>query len=380
MHEIHTSGRKSYRACRRRWDWIFRQSYYPLMTAKPLEFGVAFHEAMEVYYNPETWYDDRDIVGQESILKFIERNDKQRKLFLENKDQQYLDADVQEDYDERIELGRGMLNHYFKIAPELDKNFKPIRVEVAFHVPIKDPNGVQLRCACEEHAPTEEDPDRNLVFYSGRLDCLGEDQYGDYWILDWKTARSIMKNDDFLYLDDQVGSYVWALRKMLNMPVRGFIYAEIRKAFPEPPKENKARRLGRLFSVSQSASVDLETYVKTVSTEDTAAYEEGLYDDYIEWLKSEGPVYTYRKQIHKTDAELDEIGHNIYLEAVEMVNPDILIYPSPGRFGCNFCAFQQPCREKNSQGDYMYALDTLFEKRAHYYVREEASTDSKGGE
>jgi hypothetical protein len=54
-HEIHTSERKSFRACRRRWDWLFRGHYYPVETAKPLEFGIAYHKAMEVWYNPDTW-------------------------------------------------------------------------------------------------------------------------------------------------------------------------------------------------------------------------------------------------------------------------------------------------------------------------------------
>lgn len=44
-HEIHTSERKSFRGCRRRWDWIFRGNYYPVVTAKPLEFGIAYHLA-----------------------------------------------------------------------------------------------------------------------------------------------------------------------------------------------------------------------------------------------------------------------------------------------------------------------------------------------
>jgi hypothetical protein len=63
-----------------------------------------------------------------------------------------------------------------------------------------------------------------------------------------------------------------------------------------------------------------------------------------------------------------------------MIDPNLRIYPSAGRFGCSFCAFRQPCLEANSQGDVMFTLEQLFEKREHYYVRQEASTESKGGE
>jgi hypothetical protein len=63
-----------------------------------------------------------------------------------------------------------------------------------------------------------------------------------------------------------------------------------------------------------------------------------------------------------------------------MINPDLRIYPSPGRFACGGCAFRQPCLEKDNGGDYQYFLDTMYEERVPYYVRQEASTESKGGE
>src|SRR5690348_5344256 len=52
-HQLHTSERMSRRGCRRRWDWVFHGMYYPTITAKPLEFGVAYHKAMETLYDPD---------------------------------------------------------------------------------------------------------------------------------------------------------------------------------------------------------------------------------------------------------------------------------------------------------------------------------------
>jgi hypothetical protein len=68
------------------------------------------------------------------------------------------------------------------------------------------------------------------------------------------------------------------------------------------------------------------------------------------------------------------------MEALDMLDPKLRLYPSPGRFGCNFCAFQQPCRSKNDGSDYEYDLATNFEVMTPYYIRNDPSTESKGGE
>jgi hypothetical protein len=393
-HEIHTSERRSFRACRRRWDWLFRGHFYPVTTAKPLEFGVAYHMAMEVYYNPDTWSDNptvRATIGALAIDTFVQECDRQRKAFLAQQQVPYIEADVQQDYDERLELGRGMLRYYFtRVSPVKDKGFKPVKVEIGFKVPIKHPDtGEDLYCTCNECVDKWRNaaPENTLanftglpVVYAGRLDMLAQDEHGDYWIYDWKTAATIRQDmDQHLDLDDQITSYVWALRS-LGINVRGFIYVEQWKNFPQPPKKNKTVRLGCHFSVSKSEPVMYDMYVETIQREDAAAYEAGNYDEYLEWLKEFGPKYDMRYQKYRSDIEMEQAGLNIGMEALEMIDPKLRIYPSPGRFGCSFCAFRTPCMGKNQGEDYVYTLETLYERREHYYVRDKASTESKGGE
>ncbi len=395
VHEIHTSERRSYRACRRRWDWIFRQNYYPKMTAKPLEFGVAYHKAMEVYYDPETWDWDRQVIAASAIIEFVKVCEEQLKNALEQSDQLYLDEDVEEDYKERVELGKGMLKYYFnEVAPVEDRGWKPVKVEIGFMVAIPDPRtGEYIMCRCDQcwekwFKTNAGDPgfkDNRAVWpglpvvYAGRLDMLAQDDRGNYYIFDWKTAARIATDYEFLYLDDQIVSYCWALQK-LGIDVKGFVYHEQRKAFPMPPVKNKQRRLGRLFSVNKQQPTDYDSYLKAVKEEDAAAYEQGLYDEMLEYLENDKAPFHLRHQVNKSWAELEQTEKMIGYEALEIINPDLFIYPNPGRFGCNFCAFRQPCMEMNSNGDVQYALDTLFEKREHYYVRQDASTESKGGE
>lgn len=401
VHEIHTSERRSFRSCRRRWDWIFRQNYYPKMTAKPLEFGVAYHKAMEVYYNPETWDWDDEVRRATAIGEFAKVCREQKQAALEATDMPYLVDEVEEDYEERVELGKGMLKYYFnEVAPVEDKGWRPVRVEIGFMVAIPHPEtGEDLWCKCQQcwdkinkfknggGSPkdvsdlfTERGSWKGLpVVYAGRLDMLAVDERGYYYIFDWKTAARISQDHEFLDLDDQIVSYVWALRK-LGIDVKGFVYHEQRKAYPQPPVKNKQRRLGRIFSVNKNQAVDYDSYLKAIKEEDAAAYEEGLYEEMLTYLENEKAPFHQRFQINKSCAELTQMEKMIGYEALEIINPALAIYPNPGRFGCNFCAFRQPCLEVNTVGDVQYALDTLFEKREHYYVRQDASTESKGGE
>jgi hypothetical protein len=411
VHEIHTSERKSFRACRRRWNWIHNDRYYPTVTAKPLEFGTAYHAAMEVYYNPDTWQFDRDVVAALATKKFVDECNEQRQIMLAANHAEYLEEDVQADYDERLELGKGMLNYYFTdVAPKLDKNWKPTKVEVEFMLPIPNPETGEdvIWCKCKQCESRQFDfwlKNRDAyndyctelgltwspsvidwsgwqglpVVYAGRIDMLAVDEQGNYWIFDWKTAARISEQYEFLDLDDQIMGYVWALRK-LGLNIRGFVYHEQKKAFPTAPQKNKSVRMGRWFSVNKMQATDYESYLATVSVEDKAAYDAGLYNEFLDYLRVEGSPFYFRHQVYKSREECAEAEKNIGYEALDMTDPNLRIYPSPGRFGCNFCAFQEPCKEKNAQGDFMFLLENMFEKKEHYYLKAKPSTESKGAE
>lgn len=406
VHEVHTSERKSYRGCRRRWNWIFQEFYYPQVTVRPLEFGVAFHEAMEVLYNPDTWGWDRQIVENAAVSAFVKKCDAQKQKYLDAIGEQYLtNAEINDEYNDRIELGKGMIHYYWnQVAPKYDNGWKPLKVEIEFMVPIQNPTTNEgLLCKCNRCRKIQfeywlaADPTLSVIDWfqweglpvvlAGRIDMLAEDEHGSYWIVDWKTAARLSRGDtsgqdrdEFLELDDQIESYVMALRRKLGINVRGFIYVELKKSYPIKPERNKVARLGRWFSVNKNQSVDYTTYLDTVKEEDPTAYAVGLYDDFLEYLKNEGERFHGRYQILKTDEELEMAEYRLWQEAQEMTNVTTAVYPSPGRFNCASCAFRQPCLEYNRKGDYQYLLDTLFDKREKHYWVKELSTDKQGGE
>lgn len=427
-HAVHNSETASHRGCRRRWDWVTRQLFYPRVTARPLEFGVAFHEAMETYYgfylghfvNP-----DPDAALQLAIKSFKDKTAEQLQTY-KRLNQGDIDPEMKADYDDRVELGVGMLRYYFgKIAPRVDHGFKYLKVEIKFEVPIEGPQNATIWCKCDHcwtkfrnsevgskvHDQWQKDlypklvasgVDRETahrmctepgryrdhwrglpVTFGGRIDAIAEDLLGRIWIVDWKTAQRLsgdeeqMAPDDFLWNENQITGYVWALWR-LGLDVAGFIYAEIKKAVPVEPEPLSRPYKGRIYSTNKQMTTTYDLYKSTVEEGDPQGYAAGLYEEYLEFLMNEGTPFHKRHQVLRTEVELLEFGKNLYYEAKEMVDPDHHIYPNPGKFHCKSCAFWEPCLGKNRGEDYEFTLATMFEKRTkHYWEDAEPSTDKR---
>lgn len=396
VHEIHVSELRSYRACRRRWSWLFEENRQPLVTATPLEFGVAFHYAMQTMYNPETWNLDKYALGVRAETAFIQKCREQKAEYLRVTGEYGISDEQEKDYEASLNLGIGMIRWYaLNHLPQGD--FKAVYVEKKFSVPVLDEHGRQLRCTCtrclgkirtlsgaELHQLAIDSQNDGYdyhalpVVYEGRVDAVVEDALGGYWILDWKTTARMMSEDSdvILEVDDQIASYCWALRVKLGLNIRGFLYVELRKGFPLPPVENKNIRLGRRFSVSKSADTDAKIFRETVKVNDAEAFRAGLYDEHIAWLEAESTKFIQVHKLYKPPHTLDNVGHNIFLQTREMIS-EPAIYPSPGRFSCGWCSFQGPCIDKTAGRDFQYALETMYEIKPRYYETKESSTDRK---
>lgn len=400
VHPIHTTERRSFRGCRQRWHWIFREFYYPLATPRALEFGVAYHRAMEIWYNPETWHDpDREFVNHALALtefNLVVQEQKERYVKLNGP----MSDELKADYLERVELGRQMIDYYCKVvSPKLDTDFTPLGVEVPFEIPLG------FNCTCnicwrrwEKHEvgikhyeewisqaslPRSKEYYRAQIWeglpvtYGGRLDMIAQDKYGRLWIFDWKTTGKIMEEgsaEAFLELEDQITSYVVSLYR-LGRPVAGFVYHEQKKAVPEPPALLSRKMKGRSYSTAKNQNTTYELYLQTIMEHDAEALAAGHYDEFLHWLQVEGPKFYQRHQQHRNLHQIHSAWDDMVSEARDIIeNPRV--YPQPGRFSCNTCAFRQPCLGRSMGEDYQYTLSTLFEKRTkHYFEDEPAKTE-----
>lgn len=317
---------------------------------------------MEVFFNPETW---GKLTSEEKLKlaleEFDKENDEQRRKYL----MQDFARDDLDDYEARKRLGAGMLTHYARVIhPKFDSWIKPVLTEVSFHVPLKDEDGEPIECnnspACgqvhDNPAPCTLD---------GRLDVLMEDtRNGGYYIFDWKSAGTLLSNDRHLYLDDQIGTYTAALRYEMNIDVKGFIYVEVAKAFPEAPTQLKRKTKGKMYSTSKTQHTTFEIADPFLKLFDKAAYEEGLYDEYLAYLKSaDAPKFHQRFVIRQTEEKARNVLLNTAMEARDMTREDLLIYPAPGKFNCPNCSFYEPCIQKLNGEDYDYTIESNYVTR-----------------
>ena len=222
VHEIHVSEIRLFKKCRFAHVLKFVGMLYPKTTAKPLEFGTAYHAAKQVFYDPQTNGYPADARKELAILRFVQVCNEQKDALGNG-----ITEEEKADYAERIELGVGMLEYYFStVAPVEDINMEPMAVEQNFSVPIVNPEtGEPLMCKCdkcwdkidqtdfdEEDHPTEAARraywDGLPVHLEGQIDLILRDlRNNKVWVLDWKTTARMADRHEWLELDEQVVNY-----------------------------------------------------------------------------------------------------------------------------------------------------------------------------
>jgi hypothetical protein len=125
---------------------------------------------------------------------------------------------------------------------------------------------------------------------------------------------------------------------------------------------------GRLYSVNKAQLTDVETARKVFRAHDARAYQHGLYNDYLEWLKTHGPQFSRQFTIFKTPEYLDNTGRKIALQTSELINSGPQIYPNPNTMNCQNCSFQLPCLTVQGDGDPQEELEASFVKTEPYFI------------
>lgn len=351
-HIIRTSDRNTFRKCRRQWDFTskIRQNYEPTRMDKNLAFGIAVHAGLEVYYDPTFYSQPVHVRVARAKLRFGEE-------LHEHFWSDDLSEEDRTEYAELEELGDGMLYHYGKWASGVD-HFKPIMVEYEFEVPVTVPQKYTSMWLTDE--PYQRGFDVNdtsgyphlyyqakPVVYQGRIDLMVEDEAGELWLWDHKTA-SRFDDTTWLDLDTQVSSYAWAMQQIIGKPIAGIVYNELRKTAPSEPRVLKSGKLSK--DKSQGTTYDL--YVKAI---EQGGHDPADYQDILHYLLHSGDDYFRRTQLHRTQIELAHQEELIFLEAMDMLG-EPAIYPNPSRFNCNYCSFRAPCLVTSEGGDVEFVL------------------------
>jgi hypothetical protein len=134
------------------------------------------------------------------------------------------------------------------------------------------------------------------------------------------------------------------------------MYNELSKSPPHPPRQLK----NGSFSVAKNQDTSFELYLKAITA---AGQRPQWYRDYLKYLKHNPKEYIRRTQIRFTPEQLRIVERRIQLEAFEMANPGVAIFPTPSAWNCERCRFLQPCIALQQGRDFQTILDELYEKR-----------------
>jgi len=335
-----------FKRCRRAWDLgsRSRQNYELVQPTRAFDFDQAMHDALALYYFPGMWGWNREIVVPTVLDGFFKSMEKQRAACLQAR---ALSDEEEKAWSEHLELGRGMLEHYFVWAPTVDR-FEPIRVASDFEVNIPDPGRPGEDVAAPGTMPILP------IRYRGRCDVLALDGYDAYWIFDHRITAEAWADLDQLLLDEQGVAACWALQNFdPGMKIAGVVYNELRRAVPKEPCTIPSRSVLTTPDVMQKLLPRLAP--------------RGLYRRAVREpehrVEQQGNAFFRRTAIARSQKELENAGRQIALEALDIADPNSLLYANPAWETCSVCAYRRPCMAMNEGADAEAILSSFYRKR-----------------
>lgn len=323
---IRTSDRIAFRDCRRKWNWSHsaRGNLQSNKQSSPFWLGTGMHFALEDYHGYHNYTYPRD-----ALHAYYRATSKT--------------GFVPDDVDELLDLGQHMLDYYEQWLEHRQKlqtliiDGKP-QVEVVVHIEIPKEH---LSRYCRPEVLDLYD----RVIYSMTLDRVIIDEYRRLWIVEYKSAK--MFQWMHLDTDNQVTAYRWGTAiKYPGYEIAGTVYQQHRKQILQPPaflsstkKFSTSKRQKTSYALYLSALRNLygndfniyppenRQFLEFLKTQESDRADELIKRDYVE-----------RNQ-HQADSEYQKI----LMEASEMLDPRLLIYPNPTR-DCSWkCSFNGAC-------------------------------------
>jgi len=263
-------------------------------------------------------------------------------------------------FDELRELGIQMMTAYKDYAAQRD-GFTVLVTEHDFSIPIWDYENDKILTARDLREQSPNYGQELEVHQRGRMDAIWSKPNGKLGVIDHKTSSRI--DEDFfekLETDEQVTSYLYAAQveaKYYGLPYAGqemeeCIYNVMRKTYPKPPTMVR----GGLFSVDRAnESPTFEMLVKFME-ENFIEYDslDEKHQEYYRYVQEVGDEQFFvRKLVRRNRHQLRNAGYRAYLEAMDMLDPNLRIYPNLSNdHRCLRCAFRAPCLAKEDGGDW----------------------------
>ena len=199
---------KTFNRCPKQYEYKYIQLLNPKKKVRPLYGGSWTHRALETYYSEGDWK-----IGHQEYVREWD------KLFDEEKQQLSQKFGPMPDAISRIMRS---YEWYYR-----NDGWKPVMVEQILEV--ETPLIIKGK----------------RVVFKGRLDLVIEDENGQYWLIDHKTATRIPDPTSYHAMDPQLMLYPWAAQIQYKIEIAGVIYNYVRSKPPSVPGINKDGSISR---------------------------------------------------------------------------------------------------------------------------------------
>jgi hypothetical protein len=339
IHLVSPGEREWFRRCRRSWDLASpnRQNFEP-QTSAGVSLRRAVQDALDVWYFPGMWEWPRAVVLPRALQAFDEA--------VAGRSGRPDDPD-----DEMVEGARRMLERYFAWAPTVDA-FAPVRVEADFEANVPD-----------RRNPGHDlvDGDGRPVRYHDRVPLLIVDAHDMYWVVEHRLAEGGWAERDELLLAERPVAGAWGWEQFyIGMVIVGTVHNELRVAgdgWEEgEPGEGKAARRPRSRDWARSRAAGRDPARR-------AAGSSVIQAGPAEAVVQEGGGWFRRTWIRRSRAEVEAVAERLCGEVLDMLDPNLALYPSPSPDHCGRCDFLPPCLAMNQGADVQAVLTTGYRRR-----------------
>jgi hypothetical protein len=346
---IRAEERASFLRCRRAWNFGSRErrSLEPTGPSAAVDLQRTLLEALAVYYFPGMW-DWQPAIVLPLVRKALTDSLRDQQIeYLAAHGLATLPPEQVELTAHRHEQASAMLEAYIGWAPTADA-FSPIGVVVEADTTVPD-----------HRAPHRDivSPDGRTVRFRDRVHGLVIDEHNNYWIMEHRLVHGAWPDVETVMLDDRCLAWCWVWqREYGGMRIEGTIYNELQVGTPAAA----AAPPGPRGSVSQT-----DTYIRPWAPVqdpqvlDTPAIPaRPVYERRVQ----QGEHFR-RIQVPRSREEISTFGARLSAQVLDMIDPNVLIYPNPAPAHCGPCEFRQPCIATNAGGDVESMLADRYKPR-----------------